>query len=91
MTAAEGILCTYLVKAVVCREVKAVSVSGLRSSSSRLHLLALFIQHHLQDGDVIYIRVSNRKRCQALLRSYNLPAGFQSWWNTQSPVSPGTF
>ncbi len=39
--------CTNLVDGVVAGEVKGVCVSGLTSTSSRLHLLLLLFQHHL--------------------------------------------
>ncbi len=48
-------VCTNLADAVVVGVVEAVGVSGLSDTSSRLHLLLLLIQHHLQDNNIIRI------------------------------------
>lgn len=44
--------CTNLANSVVIGVVEAVSVSGLSETGSRLHLLLLLVQQHLQ-GDLI--------------------------------------
>lgn len=47
----------HLTKGVVVGVVKAVSASGLSKTGSKLHLLLLLIQHHLQGHPIMVIEL----------------------------------